>query len=120
MGKRVLLLTSLPRMQQLAKKSPSKQEKRPDSYQRISGLLLKLAVALSLPNSEHFSSTCGAHTLSCRPTILHGYSLGIFHFSLGTALHAVCLHLFTSTFGFTMNDRAFVAQMSIASGNLTF
>jgi len=48
--------------------------------------------------SEHLGPTYGTHTLSSRPTILHGYVSGIPHLSLGPALHTVCLHLFTSLF----------------------
>jgi hypothetical protein len=61
--------------------------------------ILKFAVLLlALAYSEHLGPTYGTHTLSGRPAVLHGYALGIFHFPLGTALHAVCLHLFTSLF----------------------
>lgn len=47
-------------------------------------------------DSEHLRSACGTHTLSGRLTILHGYSPGIFHLSLGTTFHTICLHLGTS------------------------
>jgi len=47
---------------------------------------------LTLSNSEHLGSAYGAHTLSCRLTILHGYGLGVFHFPFGAAFHAVSLH----------------------------
>jgi len=50
------------------------------------------ALALSYP--EHLCAACGAHTLSRRSAILHGYALGVFHFLLGTAFDAVRLHLF--------------------------
>jgi hypothetical protein len=36
--------------------------------------------------------------LSGRPAVLHDYGSGILHLSLGSALHTVCLHLFTSLF----------------------
>ena len=45
----------------------------------------------ALPYPEHLSSTCGADALSCRLPILHGYSLGILHFLLGSAFHAIGL-----------------------------
>jgi hypothetical protein len=47
---------------------------------------------------EHLGPTYGTHTLSGRPAILHDYASGVLHFSLGAALHTVCLHLFTSLF----------------------
>jgi len=54
--------------------------------------------ALALPDSEHLCPASRTHTLSCRFAILHSYRLSIFHFPFGTALHAVCFHLFTSLF----------------------
>ena len=48
--------------------------------------------------SEHLGPTYGTHTLSSRPAVLHDYGSGILHLSLGSALHTVCLHLFTSLF----------------------
>ena len=52
--------------------------------------------ALTLPYSEHLGATSRAHTLGRRLTVLHGYGLGILHFSLRPALHTVSLHLVTS------------------------
>ena len=49
-------------------------------------------LSLCLPNPEHLRSTHGTHTLSRRLAILHGDSLGVFHFSLGSTFHTVCLH----------------------------
>jgi hypothetical protein len=51
-----------------------------------------------LPYSEHLGPTYGTCALSGRPAVLHDYASGIPHFPFGTALHAVCLHLFTSLF----------------------
>ena len=70
---------------------------------------------LAFPDSEHLGATGGTHTLSCRPTILHCYRLGILHFPLGTTLYTVCLHWLTSCFRFIMNDTLFMVGMSIAS-----
>jgi hypothetical protein len=53
---------------------------------------------LALPNSEHLGPTYGTYALSGRPAVLHDNVSGVLHFSLGAALHAVCLHLFTSLF----------------------
>jgi len=50
------------------------------------------------PYSEHLGPTYGTYALSGRPAVLHDYASGILHFSLSAALHAVCLHLFTSLF----------------------
>ncbi len=58
--------------------------------------------ALALSYSEHLGATCGAHTLSCRLAIFHGYALSILHFPFGTAFHTVCLHLSTSLFASTI------------------
>ena len=55
-------------------------------------------LALGLPYSEHLGPAYGTHTLSGRPAVLHDYALGVSHFPLGTALHTVCLHVFTSLF----------------------
>jgi hypothetical protein len=52
----------------------------------------KTVTYLSFANSEHFGAAVGAYTLSCRFAILHANLLGIFHFPLGTTLHAICLH----------------------------
>ena len=49
-------------------------------------------------DSEHLGPTCGAHTLSRRLTILHGYRLSILHLPLGTAFHTVCLHCLPPVF----------------------
>ena len=57
-------------------------------------------LALIFSDSEHLSPTCGTYPLSCRPTILHGYCLGILHFPFGTAFHTICLHWSTSLFGY--------------------
>ncbi len=51
---------------------------------------------LTFSYSEHLRPACGAYTLSRWPAVLHSYSPSIPHFSLGTALHTISLHLFTS------------------------
>ncbi len=53
--------------------------------------MLLSGLCLSYP--KHLSSTCGAHTLSCRPAILHSYASSIFHFPFSLTFHTVCLHL---------------------------
>jgi hypothetical protein len=50
------------------------------------------------PYSEHLGPAHGTCALSGWPAVLHDYALGIPHLPLGTALHTVCLHLFTSLF----------------------
>ncbi len=44
-------------------------------------------VFLTLSYPEHLCSACWAYTLSCWPTIFHGYVFRVFHFFLSTALH---------------------------------
>ena len=51
---------------------------------------------LALSYSEHLGSAYWAYTLSCRPTILHGYASGVPHFSLSTAFDTIGLHWSTS------------------------
>ena len=51
---------------------------------------------LTLSYSEHLGPTYGAHPLSCRLTIFHGYALSVLHFPFGSAFHPVCLHQYTS------------------------
>ena len=55
-------------------------------------------VYLALADSEHFRATGRAYTLGCWLAVFHGDAFGVFHFLLGTAFHAVCLHLLTSLF----------------------
>ena len=50
---------------------------------------------LCLSNSEHLGSADRTRTLGSRFAVLHGYALGIFHFSLCLVFNAVCLHLIT-------------------------
>ncbi len=45
---------------------------------------------------EHLSATGGTDALGRRLAVLHDYALGILHLPLGTALHTICLHWFTS------------------------
>ena len=49
--------------------------------------------ALTLPYPEHLGPTGRAYALSRWFAVLHSYGLSIPHFPLGTALHAICLHL---------------------------
>jgi len=60
-------------------------------------LLGYVGVYLALADSEHFRATGRAYALSCRLAILHGDAFGIFHFLLGTALHAISLHIQASS-----------------------
>jgi len=45
--------------------------------------------------SEHLGATGWAYALSCWFAILHGYTLGVLHFSFGSAFHTIGLHVFT-------------------------
>ena len=53
----------------------------------------------TLSYSEHLGAAGWAYALSCRLAILHGYALGVFHFSFGSAFHTIGFHVFTP-FGF--------------------
>jgi hypothetical protein len=53
------------------------------------------ALALALANSEHFSAADWADALGGWFAILHGNGSGVFHFSLGATLHAICFHRFS-------------------------
>ncbi len=55
-------------------------------------------VSLCLTNPEHLSAAYRACPLSRWLAILHGDSLGVFHFPLNAAFHTVCLHWSTSLF----------------------
>ena len=57
---------------------------------------LSIVLTSAFPYPEHLSPTYGAHTLSRRLSVSHDYGPGVFHFSLGTTLDTVGLHLFTS------------------------
>ena len=75
--------------------SQNKRAGHPDTGNTIQPfrvLLGYVGVDLALAYSEHFRATGQAYALSCWPAVLHGEAFGIFHFLLGTALHAVCLH----------------------------
>ena len=52
---------------------------------------------LALADSEHFRATGWTYALGCRLAVLHGDAFGIFHFLLGTALHAISLHIQASS-----------------------
>ncbi len=60
---------------------------------------------LCLSYSKHLSTACWAHTLSCWLPVLHSNRFGILHFSLGSAFHTVCLHLFSSFLGIIWYER---------------
>ena len=49
----------------------------------------------ALSYSEHLGATGWAYALSCWFAILHGYTLGVLHFSFGSAFHTIGLHVFT-------------------------
>jgi hypothetical protein len=70
----------------------------------------------SLSYPEHLSPTYRTHTLGCWLAVLHGYALGIFHFSLGSTFHTVCLHLSNPLF--VTKHKLFVSAMSIVSSHL--
>ena len=50
------------------------------------------ALDLGVADSEHLGPAYGACSLGCRFAILHGYVLGVFHFSFRPAFYTVCLH----------------------------
>ena len=60
---------------------------------------------LALADPEHLRTAGWADTLGCRLSILHGYGFGVFHFPLGTVLHAICFHS-SPSFGQTRTLRA--------------
>jgi hypothetical protein len=49
----------------------------------------------TLSNSEHLGATGRAYALSRWFAILHSNTLGVLHFSFGSALHTIGLHLLT-------------------------
>ena len=49
----------------------------------------------TLSYSEHLGATGWAYALRCRFAILHSYTLGVSHFSFGSAFHTISLHVFT-------------------------
>jgi len=56
--------------------------KRLDLHRTIPSLLeitIAIISASTLPYSKYLGAACRAHTLSCWPTILHGYALSILH-----------------------------------------
>ncbi len=57
--------------------------------------LLEDRTDLRLPDLEHLRAAGGAGALSRGPLVLHGNGLGVLYLSLGTAFHAVTLHLTT-------------------------
>lgn len=52
----------------------------------------------TLSYSEHLGATGWAYALSCWFAILHSYTLGVLHFSFGSAFHTIGLHVFTPFF----------------------
>ena len=59
---------------------------------RLFGVSHPTVSALALSYPEHLSPAYRADALSRWLSILHGYRLGILHFSLGSTFHTVCLH----------------------------
>jgi len=49
----------------------------------------------TLSYSEHLGATGWAYALRCWFAILHSYTLGVLHFSFGSAFHTIGLHVFT-------------------------
>ena len=78
-----------------------------------------VGVDLALADSEHFRATGWAYALSCRPAVLHGDAFGTFYFLLGTALHAISLHIQTSSpvFALTLNHLTRPGQGSLPFWN---
>ena len=68
-------------------------------------------VSLALADSEHFRATGRAYALSCRPPVFHGYTLGVPHFPLSTALNAISLH-FGASFCFCSDINPFAPLRS--------
>ena len=48
----------------------------------------------TLSYSEHLGATGWAYALRCWFAILHSYTLGVLHFSFGSAFHTIGLHVF--------------------------
>jgi len=94
----------------------NKEAERP--YPASTIILIPVISAVTLSNSKHLSPTYGAHTLSRWPAVLQSYGLGILHFPFGSALETVCLHQSTSLSFFSMNDKRFLAAMSIVNHGL--
>jgi hypothetical protein len=60
---------------------------------------------LGFADAEHLRAAFGADTLGRRFAILHLNGLGIFHFPLGPAFHAISFHQCTSyVFEFSIDD----------------
>lgn len=49
----------------------------------------------TLSYSEHLGATGWAYALRCWFAILHSYTLGVLHFSFGSAFHTIGFHVFT-------------------------
>ena len=77
--------------------------------------LIPAMPALAFSYSKNFGSAYGTYALGCWPAILEGYAFRVLHFSLGTALHTVCLHL-ADLLTFRTDGRLAGDAMSIASG----
>ena len=75
--------------------------------------------ALALPYLEHLGTARRAYSLSSRLTILHGYSLGVLHLLLGTALHTIPLHS-DSPFLFVLAKQASTKSLSCQDGEAQF
>ena len=51
---------------------------------------------LALTDPEHLRTAGGTDALGRRLPVLHGYSLGVLHLPLGTALHTISFHTISS------------------------
>ena len=80
--------------------------------------LTSTMLASALSYSKHFGTACGAYPLSCWLAVLHSDARDIFHFLLGAAFEAICLHYPVPLF--LLEIKLFSNQMSIASANCTF
>ena len=78
-----------------------------------------VGVALALADSKHFRATARAYALSSRFAVLHGDTLGVFHFLLGAALHAISLHIQASSrsFAMTLNYLTYTSQVILPHKN---
>ncbi len=69
--------------------------RKPGTPYRAPGLhVLILTESLCFSDAEHLGAAARAGTLGGRLAVLHLHGLGIGHFLLFAAFHAVCLHLF--------------------------
>jgi len=66
------------------------------SFEAAYGCECQLIRCLGFADAEHLGAAFGADTLGCRFAILHLNGLGVLHFPLGSAFHAISVHQCTS------------------------